>query len=1346
MVAFALRLGSSDSQALDFRDPTVWLTSSATGDIVQANANSGEITARVAGLGAPGDSLTLRQVDAGAVVLNRTKGEVVKIDPVTQKVTQRAAVQGANTDSVLLGRPDQLRVVTPAAVYKVDPESGTPGPPIAVPRLQQPVLDDDGVVWGLDGGRVVGVSDRVNEVHIGADVTPEGVVGSGGDAFVIDARGGDTDLLHLQPKAWRAGGRDCTGGPIPSGATLGGTAERDAGVVIAADAGTGLIHLTDTRSGTCATATVKDLVGARFGTPVEAGGYAYLPVTSTAEVVVIHVADASVAGRYPLLTQSNHPVELIVKDGTVWFNQPDGNAAGVLGRDRVVRHINKYDTEGLAAPGGGQPGPATSTPGTASGGTSNGVTIATPGGSGGDNGGGSNGGGSAGTNTVGSAGDPGAETINSSAGGGANQPSEQQNREGLVADFTFSARRVQVGETVSFTDTSTGGPTAWTWEFGDGAFATGPKVSHAWSIPGSFRVSLRVENASATSSASTTIEVVGSGAPAPPKADFRYSSSRVVVGDTVTFTDRSTGKPTDLRWNFGDGTSATGPTATHAWRVAGTYSVTLTATNAQGNDTSAPAIITVFDRVEQPTAIIGGGAAAAKVGQTVFYFSRSTGNPTDLKWTFGDGTTAIGDIVSHVWARPGTFTVTLEASNSAGSNTATSSITISEVAQRPEARFVASADRAEENQAIRFTSLSTNSPTRLDWDFGDGTTGTGSTVMHAFRKAGVYTVTLRAENLAGNDTVSEQITVVSQLPPPAAAFTYSPEAPAITTLTPVRFADTSTGGAPTSWSWDFDDGSPESAQQNPVHIFNRTGTYTVRLTVSNARGSTTTTRSVTVAPAPPIADFSWSPTQPRTGQLVQFTDRSIGGEVSSWSWDFGDGTTSTDRNPTHAFAEAKTYRVQLTVRNATDTSARVWNVAVDQPAPVASFDYNPKAPTTATPVTFVNTSTGGPATSVEWDFGDGTPKWTQAAPPPPHTFAKDGKFDVTLRLSNGRDPVSTFTQTVTVTVPAPEASFTVGATRVVGTAVSFTNTSKGGPFADADIEWDFGDGTPKVTGPAPTHVFAAAQPYKVTLTARNGGGTTTTSQDITIYPVPVAAFDMSPAADPIVNQVITFTDKSTGGPFAAADIQWHFDDGSTQTGSTITKSFATAGDHWVTLTVKNTGGGANTSAQTTIHVRPVLPQPTFTYANAGGSKVTFTGSSPGDPIISWSWNFGDGTPAVTGKTVTHEFTGDGPFTVTLTVTNETGAGSTSQSVSMAAPAVSAAVGPPSPAAGQSVTFTNTSTGGPFTSVTWRWDDGTADSSGNSATHTFTAAKTYKVRLTVTNGAGSFFADIDVVVT
>lgn len=132
----------------------------------------------------------------------------------------------------------------------------------------------------------------------------------------------------------------------------------------------------------------------------------------------------------------------------------------------------------------------------------------------------------------------------------------------------------------------------------------------------------------------------------------------------------------------------------------------------------------------------------------------------------------------------------------------------------------------------------------------------------------------------------------------------------------VVFTDASTG-SPTSWSWTFGDGGTSTAQ-NPSHTYTAGGTYTVALTVSNAAGSNTQTRTgyitVTTGSAP-VANFTGTPTSGTAPLAVTFTDVSSG-SPTSWSWSFGDGGTSTVRNPSHTYAASGTYTVSLTATNA----------------------------------------------------------------------------------------------------------------------------------------------------------------------------------------------------------------------------------------------------------------------------------------------------------------------------------------------------------------------------------------------------------------------------------------------
>jgi PKD repeat protein len=150
----------------------------------------------------------------------------------------------------------------------------------------------------------------------------------------------------------------------------------------------------------------------------------------------------------------------------------------------------------------------------------------------------------------------------------------------------------------------------------------------------------------------------------------------------------------------------------------------------------------------------------------------------------------------------------------------------------------------------------------------------------------------------------------------------------------VAFTDQSSGN-PTSWRWDFGDGAT-STIQNPTHTYAAPGTYTVSLTATNVAGSNTATRTdlVTATPPPaPTADLSASPTSGGAPLDVAFSDRSSG-NPTGWSWDFGDGTTSTAQNPLHTYSSPGSYTVSLTIINAggSDTATKpdyIVAVAVD---------------------------------------------------------------------------------------------------------------------------------------------------------------------------------------------------------------------------------------------------------------------------------------------------------------------------------------------------------------------------------------------------------------------------------
>jgi len=314
---------------------------------------------------------------------------------------------------------------------------------------------------------------------------------------------------------------------------------------------------------------------------------------------------------------------------------------------------------------------------------------------------------------------------------------------------------------------------------------------------------------------------------------------------------------------------------------------------------------------EPPVASVTADKNIAAVGEAIQLTSTSTGEITLWSWDFGDGTTSTEQNPSHAYAEEAHYTVSLTVSNKAGSNTATLAIT---VLVPPVASFTADETKITVGEAIQFTNKSTGKINSWSWDFGDGTTSSEQNPSYAYTEEGHYTVSLTASNEVGSDTATLAITV---LVPPVASFATDKKIAAVDEA--IHFTDESAGEI-VSWSWDFGDGTTNT-EQNPAHAYTKKGNYSVSLEVSNKAGGDTATLAITVL-EPPLANFSASETKAVVDLKIQFTDESSG-DIDSWSWDFGDGTTSTAWNPSHTYKDAGTYTVSLTVSNAVSKDTRV---------------------------------------------------------------------------------------------------------------------------------------------------------------------------------------------------------------------------------------------------------------------------------------------------------------------------------------------------------------------------------------------------------------------------------------
>jgi len=231
VVGFAVRVGSSSSQSLDFRDPLVWLVSAATGEVVQADSGSGEVTARVPA-GNPADSMSILQHGPDAVLLNRTTGEIARVDGSTLQITQRTPVP-ADPESRLIGYGDVARLVTAAGVATVDPATATVGALTDIAGLRSTVVGDDGTVWGLDPNRRLTAvqDDSVVEVRMPETTRPFGLVAVDGSGYLLDGSG--PTLRALDGSALDLGDDECVGGDVSTDTQLGAATEGSSVVVLA---------------------------------------------------------------------------------------------------------------------------------------------------------------------------------------------------------------------------------------------------------------------------------------------------------------------------------------------------------------------------------------------------------------------------------------------------------------------------------------------------------------------------------------------------------------------------------------------------------------------------------------------------------------------------------------------------------------------------------------------------------------------------------------------------------------------------------------------------------------------------------------------------------------------------------------------------------------------------------------------------------------------------------------------------------------------------------------------------------------------------------------------------------
>ena len=681
-------------------------------------------------------------------------------------------------------------------------------------------------------------------------------------------------------------------------------------------------------------------------------------------------------------------------------------------------------------------------------------------------------------------------------------------------------------------------------------------------------------------------------------------------------------------WDFGDGISDDGPTASHAFYTNGTvqtFDITLTAYDDLGCIDTDTLTVTVFPEGDF-TLDLGVDVACAPVEITMPEIEGAQ----NVTWTFGDGTTSNEATPFHQWDNTtggmDAYIVTFTGENVYGCGGL--AVDLITVKPQPTASFDADVWSGCEPLSSNFVSTSIDANS-LAWSFGDGTTATGDAASHTFDNISEdtsYEITLTATHVLGcADTLTQTVTVF-----PAAEYalnlgTDSVCSPLVLTMPEFEGSQNMT--------WNFGDGTT-SNEATPTHTWynasNGLMTATVTLEAETANGCPGTSEATVNIKPQPIANFNVAGSEGCDPLVSQFSNYSL--LADSYDWDFADGTTSHEAHPTHAFSTegaTTTFEVTLTAHDnlgCSDTTTR--DVTVH---PAADFSLNLASDTVCSPLELTLPAIPG-AQGITWNFGDGTTAVGQA---PTHIWENSGdglmEATVTFEAATANGCIGGGSATVYIK-PQPQADFNVSVDNgCAPLSVSFSNAST---QADA-FTWNFDNGA-STTTPNANHVFnadAEATVYNVSLTATDDlGCESTASREITVYPA--ADFALVLPSDSACSPLELTLPTIEG----AQAIEWNFGDGTTATGQAPAHAWTNATGELLTTTVSftaETQHGCAGAGAAEVHIKP-QPVASFSADEIAGCEPlvsTFTNESTnGDLFI---WNFGsNGIPGVVNNDAT----------------------------------------------------------------------------------------------------------------
>ncbi|MDE3237153.1 MAG: PKD domain-containing protein [Bacteroidota bacterium] len=879
---------------------------------------------------------------------------------------------------------------------------------------------------------------------------------------------------------------------------------------------------------------------------------------------------------------------------------------------------------------------------------------------------------------------------------------------------------------------------SYNWDFGDGTVSSAANPQKVYTQAGSYVVKLiATDNNGIKDSAQANIVVLAS-----PQVIFTINpgTSKCLSADnSFTLLNQSvipTNQQVIYQWDLGNGKMSNQANPAPVYNSAGTYTIVLNAVFQNGCTSSATQQVQLF---ATPTAAFTYGADRSDYHNIQFENASNGNGSLTYQWDFGDQQSSSATNPLHTYTDAGTYGVQLKViSEEHGcSAIANHSISVNDsLFAKIDINSICQC--AGGNNSFNFINESGGGigPYTYLWDFGDGSSSTIESPSKKYSQSGDYNVKLTVSDAHGKQAYASTLVKVYAKPQAAFTATVSGDTVFISNTSSIT-----TGGL--KYKWQFDDGSV-SSDTNPVKVFTSLGEHGITLIAIGDLGcADTLSKTITIGYTGSgncivTAGFTMNDSsQCVTDNLFVFTNTSTACSCGlTYLWDFGDGTTSSEKNPVKQYSQFGEYDINLYVTDCNGNKGMYTRQVYIGDKPHAAF--NVLYPTlNGNSYTFLSTSTVtlGPI-SYHWDLGDGT---TASVSNPTVTYPA-GNYQVQLIVKGRGTCADTAMQQIMVK-QQPVADFAITSSNTCLKSNSFYFHNQSLYSGTAQYLWDFGDGTTS-TESNPVKVYTASGNFLVQLKLTDSVGVAIVSKYVTVYASPSASFNTIQNVLNGTSGSYTFISTATITS-GSMSYNWSFGDGTSDQTINPTKVFSLPGTYSVVLIVSSNHGCMDTAGKTITIPTPASPlHASFTFSRSGCSTTaeyfSFTNlSSGGIPALKYNWDFGDGTTSSSTNPVKF-YLYPNTYNITLTVTDSLGNVAsqtvTVQSLGGAMPVASFNV-TQNTLNGSSYTFISTST---ISSgwMTYAWDLGNgASSTLINPTITYTNIGNYPVKLVVTGSSG-----------